>query len=164
MSGAHVVVGNPFDLETTAAPVAPSGEGIDNPSADIRRGLIIGALFFVLFLGWAAVARLDAAAIAPGKLAVSGQRQTVQHREGGVVTQILVKEGARVQRGQVLIRLAGADARAQERALSSQAIGLLAQRARLYAEQSGRGTIAPPPGPGLGVVPDLDRLEEHRIA
>jgi len=26
------------------------------------------------------------------------------------------------------------------------------------------GTIAPPPGPGLGVVPDLDRLEEHRIA
>jgi HlyD family type I secretion membrane fusion protein len=145
MSGAQVIAGNPYDLETTAIVPAPADEAIDNPAGDIRRGVIIAVLFFVLFLGWAAVARLDAAAIAPGKLAVSGQRQTVQHREGGVVTQILVKEGATVRRGQVLIRLAGADVRAQERALSSQAIGLLAQRARLYAEQSGRGVITPPP-------------------
>ncbi|HEY8592799.1 MAG TPA: HlyD family type I secretion periplasmic adaptor subunit [Sphingomicrobium sp.] len=118
----------------------PSGD----PSREIRIGLIIAGIFFVLFLGWAAVARLDAAAMAQGRLTVSGQRQTVQHREGGVVSQILVKEGARVQKGQVLIRLAGADVRAQERALSGQAIGLLAQRARLKAEESGRRTITPP--------------------
>jgi HlyD family secretion protein len=77
-------------------------------------------------------------------LVVSGQRQTVQHREGGVVSQILVKEGATVQRGQVLMRLAGGDVRAQERALASQAIALLAQRARLQAEQAGRSSINPP--------------------
>lgn len=157
MNAAHVVAGNPYDLETTALASAPAGEGVDNPAADIRRGVGIALLFFVLFLGWAAVARLDAAAIAPGKLAVSGQRQTVQHREGGVVTQILVKEGARVQRGQVLIRLAGADTEAQERALSSQAIGLLAQRARLYAEQSYRGVITPPPE--FASLQGADRLE-----
>ena len=117
---------------------------VDDPARDIRSGLLIAALFFVAFLGWAAFARLDAAAMAPGRLAVSGQRQTVQHREGGVVSQILVKEGARVEQGQVLIRLAGTDVRAQERALSAQAISLLAQRARLYAEQSGRPSIRPP--------------------
>lgn len=122
----------------------PVDELADDPSRDIRSGLVIAALFFVIFLGWAAFARLDAAAMAPGRLAVSGQRQTVQHREGGVISQILVKEGARVEKDQVLIRLAGTDVRAQERALSAQAISLLAQRARLYAEQAGAGSVRPP--------------------
>lgn len=131
------------DIQTRGVPSAPN-QVTDDPSTDIRIGLIIAGLFFVLFLGWAAFARLDAAAIAPGKLVVSGQRQTVQHREGGVVAQILVKEGAMVQKGQVLIRLAGEDVKAQEEALSAQAIGLLAQRARLYAEQTGRNVIVPP--------------------
>lgn len=117
----------------------------DEPGSEIRMGVVVAVLFFVIFLGWATFARLDAAAIAPGRLAVSGQRQTVQHREGGVVAQILVKEGARVERGQVLIRLAGADVRAQERALSAQAISLLAQRSRLHAEQSGQTSVSPPP-------------------
>lgn len=139
-----VVQSNPYDLTTTAIPAQDEG-GRDNPARDIRIGVIIAIAFFVVFLGWAAFARLDAAAMAPGRLTVSGQRQTVQHREGGVISEILVKEGSRVQKGQVLIRLAGADVRAQERALSAQAIGLLAQRARLYAEQSGRPTITPPP-------------------
>ena len=134
-----------YDLVTrSGVPLADEG-GTDNPGREIRIGAIIAGIFFVLFLGWASFARLDAAAVAGGRLAVSGQRQTVQHREGGVIAQILVKEGDRVEQGQVLIRLAGADVRAQERALSSQAIGLLAQRARLYAEQSGRGVITPPP-------------------
>lgn len=128
---------------TRTLPVHP--EVADDPKSEIRVGLLIAGIFFVLFLGWASFARLDAAAQAPGKLAVSGQRQTVQHREGGVVSAILVREGDQVERGQVLLRLTGADVRAQERALSAQAIGLLAQRARLHAEQSGSGTISTPP-------------------
>ena len=142
MSTALATTGS-YDVAMGGIPLADEG-GRDNPGSDIRRGAIIAGIFFILFLGWAAFARLDAAAVAPGQLAVSGQRQTVQHREGGVISEILVKEGDRVQKGQVLIRLAGADVRAQERALSSQAIGLLAQRARLYAEQSGRSFITPP--------------------
>ena len=62
-----------------------------DPKRDIRAGLIIGAVFFIGLLGWASVARLDAAAIAPGRLVVSGQRQTVQHRDGGVVADIAVR-------------------------------------------------------------------------
>ena len=52
--------------------------------------MIIGGaiivIFFVIFLGWAALAPLDAGAYAQGQIAVSGNRQAVQHREGGVVS------------------------------------------------------------------------------
>ena len=137
-----------MDLTIAAEPIPPASpvpQATDDPSSEIRFGVGVAVLFFVLFLGWAAFARLDAAAFAPGRLAVTGQRQTVQHREGGVISGILVREGSKVSRGQVLIRLAGADVRAQERALTAQAIGLLAQRARLNAEQAGRPSITIPP-------------------
>jgi len=117
----------------------------DSPQNEIRKGLIFAGLFFVLFLGWAAFARLDAAAYAPGRVTVSGQRQTVQHRDGGVVGAIFVREGQRVRKGEVLLRLAAAEVQAQERALASQVISLLAQRSRLRAEQLGQATVPVPP-------------------
>lgn len=123
--------------------LAPAGatlpdELLDNPTGEIRRGVYIALAFFVGFLGWAALAHLDAAAYAPGQLIVSGQRQAVQHRDGGVVEAILVKDGERVRKGQILIRLAGAEARADERALAGRSISLMAQQARLRAELMGR--------------------------
>jgi len=118
---------------------------VADPRPDIRVGVALAFLFFFVFLGWASMAPLDAVAAAPGRLVVSGERQSVQHRDGGIVTKILVKEGDRVQQGQVLIALAGAEVRAQEQALASQAITLLAQRARLEAQQADRADIVPPP-------------------
>ena len=109
----------------------------DRPDRDMRTGIIIAFLFFVVFLGWAAFARLDAAAYAPGRLTVEGQRQSVQHRDGGVIGAIFVKEGQHVRQGQPLIELAAADVRAQARMYSAQYIELQAQRARLMAEQLG---------------------------
>lgn len=109
----------------------------DRPDRDMRTGIIIAFLFFVVFLGWAAFARLDAAAFAPGRLTVEGQRQSVQHRDGGVIGAIFVKEGQHVRQGQPLIELAAADVRAQARMYSAQYIELQAQRARLMAEQLG---------------------------
>lgn len=157
-------------LDVTASPLpVTAGSASDDPSNEIKLGIIISVLFFVVFLGWAAFTRLDAAAVAPGRLVVSGQRQTVQHREGGVVSQILVKEGAKVRQGQILLRLAGADVRAQERAMTSQAITLLAQRARLRAEQAGRGSIAPPPEfaqlapEDRGAAADALRLQQMQL-
>lgn len=139
MTGQEVVVAHAAPREGRAL------ASLSDPRRDIRGGAIIAAAFFVIFLGWAALARLDAAAYATGTLVVSGQRQTVQHREGGVVSAIMVEEGQRVRRGQILVSLAGAEVQAQERALSSQAYRLLAQRARLEAEQSGRSIVAVPP-------------------
>lgn len=113
----------------------------DRPDRDMRTGIIIAFLFFVVFLGWAAFARLDAAAFAPGRLTVEGQRQSVQHRDGGVIGAIFVKEGQHVRQGQPLIELAAADVRAQARMYSAQYIELQAQRARLMAEQLGAGHV-----------------------
>ncbi len=113
----------------------------DRPDRDMRTGIIIAFLFFVVFLGWAAFARLDAAAYAPGRLTVEGQRQSVQHRDGGVISAIFVKEGQHVRQGQPLMELAAADVRAQARMYSAQYIGLQAQRARLMAEQLGAGHV-----------------------
>jgi HlyD family secretion protein len=139
---------------------APDAIAAADPARDIRTGLIIAMLFFVGLLGWAALARLDAAAVAPGRLVVSGQRQTVQHRDGGVVAEIDVREGAKVREGQVLIRLAGAEVRATERAFAGQTITLLAQRARLLAEGAGRATIVPPPE--FAELTGADRLDATR--
>lgn len=125
-------------------PVAASAASESDPRRDIRMGLVVAALFFVVFLGWAAFARLDAAAYAQGTLVVSGQRQSVQHRDGGLVGKIYVKEGERVERGQLLIQLAAAEVQAQERSLTVQSIRLLAQRARLEAEQLGQARITEP--------------------
>ncbi|MBJ6121823.1 HlyD family type I secretion periplasmic adaptor subunit [Sphingomonas mollis] len=136
---------------------ALASAAIGDPARDIRHGLVIAGLFFVVFLCWAATARLDAAAYAPGTLVVSGQRQSVQHREGGVVGAIYVREGQRVRQGQLLLRLAAADVLAQERALSAQAIRLLAQRARLQAEQLGQTRLATPPE--FAALPEGDRAE-----
>lgn len=128
-----------------ASPASARAAQLAGPERDIRYGLIVAAVFFVVFLGWAAFARLDAAVQAPGVLVVSGERQAVQHRDGGVIERIAVREGSRVKRGDVLVTLSAPEVRAQERGLQAQWIQLVAQRARLQAEQTGAARIVPPP-------------------
>jgi HlyD family secretion protein len=115
-----------------------------DPSQEIRFGTIIAVLFFVVFLGWAAFVPLDAGVNAHGVIAVAGNRQTVQHRDGGVVTAIRVKEGQHVRAGDVLIELSAPELKAAERALTSDYLMLLAQRARLLAERVGQRDFAAP--------------------
>jgi HlyD family secretion protein len=115
-----------------------------DPRREIRLGMTIAAAFFVLFLGWAALVPLDAGAHAVGQIAVSGNRQTVQHKDGGVVTAIHVREGQHVKAGDVLIELSAPELKAAERALTSDYLTLLAQRARLLAERAGQRDFAPP--------------------
>ena len=99
----------------------------------------------MIFLGWAALAPLDAGAYAQGQIAISGNRQAVQHREGGVVSALLVAEGDTVRSGQVLLQLSSGELKAIERGVSSQVLALIAQRARLVAERDRLGSIPPPP-------------------
>ena len=127
-----------------SAPPAPSGK-LDSPRGELRLGAIIIGLFFVLFLGWAAIAPLDAGAFAQGTVAVSGNRQAVQHREGGTVTALRVAEGDRVRQGQVLMELSTGELRATERGVTGQVFALLAQRSRMIAERDGLRAIPVPP-------------------
>lgn len=131
-------------VDSAAAPSTAHELG-DDPSKDVFVGGAIAVAFFVLFLGWAAVVPLDAGAYARGVVAISGNRQSVQHRDGGVVTALRVQEGQRVRKGQVLLEISASDLRAAERSLASQVYSLLAQRARLSAERNRAQAIMPPP-------------------
>jgi len=113
---------------------APIGD--DSGKSEIRAGVIALLMFFGGFLGWAAVSPLDAAVTAPGVVVVSGNRQTVQHQEGGVISRLAVQDGDHVRQGQVLIELGAPELVAQERALLSQVVDLQMQRERLSAEEN----------------------------
>ena len=134
----------PDTLPEGAAPPAAAAS-LDNPRPELMIGGGIIVLFFVIFLGWAAIAPLDAGAYAQGQIAVSGNRQAVQHREGGVVSALLVAEGDTVRRGQVLLQLSSGELKATERGVSSQVYALIAQRARLSAERDRLRSIPTPP-------------------
>ena len=125
-------------------PASAPSEQHDDGRREIMAGWIIAAGFFIVFLGWAAIARLDQAAMAQGEVIVEGHRQSVQHKEGGIISALNVKEGEQVQAGQVLISMAGAEAQAVESAYAAQVYGLKAEQARLRAEQFGATTITWP--------------------
>lgn len=120
------------------------GHVSDDPRREITLGLITLLLFFGVFMGWAATAPLDAGVVAPGVVVVSGNRQTVQHRDGGIVSRILVEEGQRVAAGDVLLELSATEIFAREQAVAAQVIDLQLQRAQLVAEALGRSTIERP--------------------
>lgn len=132
--------------ETAAgAEAPPPARPQDSLRKELRIGGIIAGAFFVIFLGWAAFAPLDAGAYAPGKIVVSGSRQAVQHRDGGVVSALHVAEGDVVQRGDVLVEISAGELRATERGLTGQVLALLAQRSRLIAERDGLPSVPTPP-------------------
>jgi len=107
-------------------------------------GICVIVGFFGIFGGWAAVAPLSTAAIAIGEVTVESKRKTVQHLEGGIVAEILARDGDRVEAGQVLIKLDQVQPRA---ALAVQEGRLIAARtleARLIAERDGAESVVFP--------------------
>ena len=68
-------------------------------------GFTIMVLFFGAAGGWAALAPLDSAAVAPGVVKVAGDRKLVQHLEGGIIAELNATNGDIVKAGKVLIRL-----------------------------------------------------------
>jgi multidrug efflux pump subunit AcrA (membrane-fusion protein) len=66
----------------------------------ILAGLLVAGAFMGGFGGWAALAPLSSAAVAPGQVRVESHSKTVQHMEGGIIREILIREGDWVARGQ----------------------------------------------------------------
>ena len=132
---------------------APGRFGLRLP---ILVGSLIIALFFGALGGWAALAPLESAAIAPGEVTIDSKRKTIQHLEGGIIGEILVRDGDIVAAGQVLIRLEGIQSRAELALLQGRYVLASALEARLIAERDGWDEVA---------FPDwlLDRLEEPKI-
>jgi HlyD family secretion protein len=132
---------------STEAPNEPNADviGLDEPMKEIRLGAIIAGIFFIGFLGWAAFIPLDSGAIANGVVAVSGSRQAVQHRDGGIVTALEVAEGQTVKKGDILLQISASELIASERGMKSEVYALLARKSRLLAERDGLAVVAQPP-------------------
>ncbi len=109
-----------------------------------RRSVLFGLAVLVFgvgaFLAWAAFTEINGAVVASGFVEVKSRRQVVQHRDGGIVAEILVHDGDRVARGAPIIRLDDTQLRAQEKQLRRQLFEAEARLDRLAAEI--RGTDA----------------------
>ena len=128
--------------------MAPASSGGDTPNDVTRQPIIVGGwmmIFVFGFLGlWAAFAPLASAAIAPGKIILSGNKKTIQHLEGGIVEEIYVREGQTIKAGQPLIRLNETAARARMDLFGKQYQTARATEARLIAERDDTPEIAFP--------------------
>lgn len=93
---------------------------------------------------WAAVAKLDKAIVASGYVASESNRKTIEHFEGGIVRDILVKEGDHVVKNQALFRLQPVQAQANSEIVNSQLDSAQALEARLIAERDRSVEIAWP--------------------
>jgi HlyD family secretion protein/epimerase transport system membrane fusion protein len=102
------------------------------------------AAFFGGFGGLAMVAMLASAAVAPGLVSPDGYRKTVEHLEGGIVSQIHVREGDHVEAGQVLLILEDIKARANFEELREKLVHLVSIEARLLAELSDASAVQHP--------------------
>ncbi len=105
----------------------------------VRGPLISGFVGLAVLVGgfgtWAAVSQITGAVIAPGRIEVDQNRQVVQHPDGGVVAEILVKEGDSVAEGDLLIRLDPVDLQSELAVVEGQLFEVLARRARFEAER-----------------------------
>ncbi|MBN9455338.1 MAG: HlyD family type I secretion periplasmic adaptor subunit [Bosea sp.] len=119
---------------------APLQDESDERTPSLRSLVLAGiaaiGVGFGGFGAWAVTARLDNAAVASGIVAVDSKRKTVSHLEGGILKSLLKAEGERVVRGEPLLRLEDARARAELQQLQAKRVGLMAKLARLRAEQS----------------------------
>jgi HlyD family secretion protein len=144
----------------------PSSSNREESKSEVGwRGVAVAGyvLIFVTFGvvgGWAAVTKIDRAVAAPGVVAIETNRKTVQHFEGGIVREILVKEGDAVDQGTVLFRLENVQAKANYQEMESELYTLLATEARLIAERDQKAAIT---WPDQLVTPDSDEAFDSHI-
>ncbi len=123
-------------------------------SQDTRKAIALYSylgLFLVITLifgigGWAAWASIHGAVIAAGTVVVEGHSKKVQHAEGGIVSEIFIKDGDKVKAGQLLLRLDVTDIQANLSIVESRLYELQARQVRLEAERDGSSKIHYPGG------------------
>jgi multidrug efflux pump subunit AcrA (membrane-fusion protein) len=143
----------PLAWLSSAGPSIPSNRGTagknGDPSGDwntpARRGFAIVFLTLVVFGGWASMASIDGAVVAAGSIVVESDRKTVQHLEGGIVQNLLVRGDAHVEEGQVLLCLDPTQERAEEEMARSAVYSAVAEEACLQAEAGEATRLHSPP-------------------
>lgn len=136
------------------------------PTLSTRRPVALGfAALAALVLGfgvWSIGTRLEGAILAHGRVEVDQDRQVVQHPDGGVVAEVLVRDGDPVAAGALLLRLDGSAPRSELAIVSGQIVELHLRKARLAAERD--ETLAPDYPPDLLAMAATDPDTAARIA
>lgn len=105
----------------------------------LKRFQLVGYASMFLLVGvagsWAALSNINGAVIAPATIIVESNTKRVQHRDGGIVRNILVKDGDRVQAGQSLIIMESTEVKAELAIITALLDEALAKRARLESER-----------------------------
>jgi membrane fusion protein, type I secretion system len=126
-----------------------SEAGVKSVRHSIKLHLIVGlAVVAVLaggFGGWASTQEISGALIAPGQIVVESNVKKVQHPTGGVVGELLARDGDKVKSGQIVVRLDDTVTKANLAIVTKNLDAALARAARLQAEQRGLDTITFPP-------------------
>src|SRR6202049_2356781 len=125
-----------------------SGSEMQGARRSIRLHLIIGLAIVVILAGglggWASTAQISGALIAPGSIVVESNVKKVQHPTGGVVGEVLARDGDLVKAGDVVVRLDDTVTKANLAIVTKNLDGLWARAARLQAEQQGLDKIVFP--------------------
>jgi len=125
--------------------MGPPDPGTDRALSG-RRSLLLGGVSLAVLcaglFGWGGLASLSGAVVASGRVKAESGEWTVEHIDGGTVSEILVEDGGRVGAGATLLRLDGAPLRSEARILRSELFDLAARRNRLDAEFRDADTIA----------------------
>ena len=112
-----------------------------NTQQPIRLGAAVLVVGLGAFLLWAGFAPLDQGVPASGTVAIETRKKTIQHSTGGVVKDVLVKEGQWVKEGDVLIEVSDTQARANNETIRQAYLSQRAVEARLEAELKNAGSI-----------------------
>ena len=112
-----------------------------NTQQPIRLGAAVLVVGLGAFLLWAGFAPLDQGVPASGTVAIETRKKTIQHSTGGVVKDVLVKEGQWVREGEVLIEVSDTQARANNETIRQAYLSQRAVEARLEAELKNAGSI-----------------------
>lgn len=136
-------------------------------AADLRRirrparlGMLVVLLFLGAAFGWGGFVPLDSAAVAPGFVSVDTNRKTIQHLEGGIVREILVRDGDRVTAGQTLVRLEETGPRAKIEQLEAQ---IASDSGQLKLVKDEERTVEDLYKKGYAQLPRLLQLQRRRV-
>lgn len=112
-------------------------------TAFARFGYVVVLVVFGGLLAWSMVAPIQGAIVAGGQVVVEGNRKAVQHLEGGVIGDLLVREGDTVKAGAIVARLDDTVQKASVALLDEQLTELYAQRVRLETERGNATSFGP---------------------
>lgn len=104
----------------------------------IFKAILMVGIFLVALLVWASIITVKETAVTYGEIVPQGQVQVVQHLEGGIVTDVLVGNGAKVKKGQILIKIDPTSVRSELSQLRSREINLILDFERLGAYVNGQ--------------------------